>query len=161
MPSLAHSSSIFISNSYLSPFTDSIKGMSFEEKPRKPVCVSLTFTPAANEKTNFVMLLPNLLRSGIFPENLRQPIISLSGAFQGFRHPYYILYLVLSVCVCNDDAHSVGFMFFYVFKCGFMPRPLPLFTSWVRTMAFLRLRQNRQLILAAAVINDNYMKIGQ
>ena len=32
--------------------------MSFEEKPRKPVCVSLTFTPAANEKTNFVMLLP-------------------------------------------------------------------------------------------------------
>ena len=46
------------------------------------------------------------------------------GACQGFRYPYYILCLVLSVCVCNDDAHSVGFMFFYVFKCGLYATPL-------------------------------------
>ena len=137
MPSLAHSSSIFISNSYLSPFTDSIKGMSFEEKPRKPVCVSLTFTPAANEKTNFVMLLPNLLRSGIFPENLRQPIISLSGEL--FRASDT---LIISSTLCCPSASamtmptvsdSCSFMYS---SAVFMPRPLPLFTSWVRTMAF-------------------------
>ena len=137
--------------------------MSFEEKPRKPVCVSLTFTPAANEKTNFVILLPNLLRSGIFPENLRQPIISLSGEL--FRASET---LIISSTLCCPSASamtmptvSASCSFMYS-SAVFMPRPLPFFYLMGENYGFFcGFGKNRQLILAAAVINDNYMKIGQ